>query len=378
MKRFVGIITGFIFATLIISCEGPMGPDGTDGTAGKDANETCKKCHNNNATLTSKFAQASHSMHMSGEAWFEGTRNSCAPCHSKGGFLDVVTLNPPNNKYLASASVLSNPSPIGCGTCHQIHSEYDSTDFALTFTGPINLLIDTTKNITVNLNNNSQLCMKCHQPRIVKQMDFAGAPTGNYTGISYRFGPHYGTVGAIFSGKGAFEIPGSMGYANSNHSSSSSCTTCHMATMSGMSGGHTFFAKNEENGSINTNGCTACHQSQITAKTFAGKITATQDTIKKYLAQLGSKLDAIGGANGSIMEKDGEGNYTGYVDIYDASSNADANYKNPDKGNIAFPTINNKQAAAIVNFQLVLRDKSMGVHNFLYTKALLINSIEAL
>lgn len=148
--------------------------------------------------------------------------------------------------------------------------------------------------------------------------------------------------------------------------------------MSGMSGGHTFFAKNEENGSINTNGCTTCHQSQITAKTFAGKITATQDTIKKYLAQLGSKLDAIGAANGSIMEKDGEGNYTGYVDIYDASSNKDANYKNPDKGNVAFPTINNKQAAAIVNFQLVLRDKSMGVHNFLYTKALLINSIEAL
>jgi hypothetical protein len=375
MIRIVGKILGFSVAIILLNaCEGPMGPDGTEG---KDANETCKKCHNNESGLSSKFAQANHSMHLSGEAWFEGTRNSCAPCHTKDGFLDVIKNNPANNKYFASAGVLNTPSPLGCGTCHKIHTVYDSTDWDLTFSGSINLLIDTTKNIAVNLNNKSQLCMKCHQPRIVKQMDFTNTPNGTYTGISYRWGPHYGTVGAIFAGKGAFEISGNMGYANSSHTTVSSCVTCHMATQSGLSGGHTFFAKNEENGSINTNGCAVCHQSEITAKTFTGKITAAQDTIKKYLTQLSDKIDALG-TNGGILEKDGEGNYTGYVDIYDASSNPDANYKNPGNGNIAFPTINNKQAAAIVNLQLIVRDKSLGIHNFLYTKALLKNSIAAL
>jgi hypothetical protein len=377
MKRIVGLIAGLSVAMLIlISCEGPMGPDGTEG---KDANETCKKCHNNESGLSSKFAQANHSLHLSGEAWFEGTRNSCAPCHSKEGFLDVIKTGAPNNKYLASASVLNNPSPLGCGTCHNIHTAYDSTDWAFTFDGPVNLLIDTTKNVTVNLNNSSQLCMKCHQPRIVKQMDFAGAPATNYTGISnYRWGTHYGTVGAIFAGKGAFEISGTSAYANSQHTTLAECATCHMAPQNGLSGGHTFFARNEESNSINTNGCKSCHSNATTLTTL---ITTTQTEIKNLVIQLGAKLDEIGGATGGILEKDTDGNYTGYVDIYDAGSNPDAKWKGSASASGAlpvFPAINNKQAAAIANFQLVVREKSLGIHNYTYTKALLSNTIAAL
>jgi hypothetical protein len=388
MKKYLEIIYSLVCLSILLwSCEGPMGPA---GAGGEDINETCKKCHNHETSLTSKFAQISHSKHVSGTAWFEGTRNSCAPCHIKEGFLDVVKNNPANNKYIASASVdFGNPSPIGCGTCHNIHHNYDSTDFELTFTGPVNLLIDTTKNITVNLGtgNTSQLCIKCHQPRIVKQMDFAGAPTTSYSGISnYRWGTHYGTVGAIFAGKGAFQIAGSLAYENSHHTAQAECSTCHMAAQNGLSGGHTFYAKNEETGVINTNGCKTCHTNSTT---LATNISSVQTEIKNLLYQLGAKLDLLG-TSGGILEKDTYGDYTGYVDIYDPSSNADAKYKTTSTSSLtdaqktvnnslaAFPAINNKQAAAIANFQLVIREKSLGIHNYTYTKALLTNTLAAL
>jgi hypothetical protein len=111
---------------ILVSCEGPAGPsgaDGTDGIDGKDANETCKLCHNNSVVLAKAF-EYEYAQHFKGEAFEEGTRNNCAPCHSHQGFLDVIqkntpatiTVNPSDptkfiNNYVASASALSFPGP---------------------------------------------------------------------------------------------------------------------------------------------------------------------------------------------------------------------------------------------------------------------------
>ena len=386
MKKFLRI--NLFLATVCIlamaaftACEGPAGVPGEDGQAGVDANETCKKCHNSTSGMVAKSKQLNHSLHASGEAWLEGTRNSCAPCHSNEGFLDVIAKNTSKKAYNASAAALTDPTSFSCRTCHKIHTAYDSTDYAFTTTAPIDMLIDTTKTLTLDFGtgSSSNLCAKCHQPRIIKQMDFNGAPTGNYTAItSYRWGTHYGTQGAIAGGKGAMEITGTETYANSAHKAGATCASCHGAAASGISGGHTFSVVNEETGAINTNGCVKCHTTGTSALTT--KINNTKTEIDGLLAQLGAKLDQIGGATGGILQKDASG-YTGYVDIYDASANPNGKWKGTAAaaGSLpVFPAINNRQAAAIVNFMLVFRDKSHGIHNYPYTRALLKNTIAAL
>lgn len=365
----------FIAAMAIFSaCEGPAGvpgtdgKDGTNGVDGADASESCRKCHNSSSVLVAKSKQLNHSLHVTGHAWMEGTRNSCAPCHSNEGFLDVIAKNPPKQKYTASASALTDPTAFGCRTCHKIHTAYDSTDYALTTVAPIDMLIDTTKTLTLDLGGSSNLCAKCHQPRIIKQMDFAGAPTGTYTGItSYRWGTHYGTQAAIVGGKGAFEFAGEA-YTNSAHKAGASCVSCHSAAASGPSGGHSFNVVNEETGALNTNGCVKCHTSGVAA--LNTRVASVKAEIDALILALGDKLAAY-------LEKE-NGVYTGYVDIYDASANPNAVYRNPNTGNVAFPAVTNKTAAAIANFQLVIRDKSHGIHNYPYTKALLTNTIAAL
>ncbi|HEX3009999.1 MAG TPA: hypothetical protein VHO90_20525 [Bacteroidales bacterium] len=361
-------------AAIFSACEGPAGApgnDGKDGTAGIDANETCKKCHNSSSSLMAKSLQLNHSLHITGEAWLEGTRNSCAPCHTSAGFLDVIANNTPKNKYNASAAALTDPTPLGCRSCHKIHTAFDSTDYNFTTVAAIDMLIDTTKTLTLDFGagSSSNLCAKCHQPRIVKQMDFNGTPAGTYAAItSYRWGTHYGTQGAIAGGKGAFEFNGTEPYNNSDHKAGASCASCHAAAAAGISGGHTFSVVNEETGALNTNGCVKCHTSGTSALTT--KINNVKTEIDGLLTQLGDKLAAY-------LEKE-NGVYTGYVDLYDASANSNARYKNPNSGNVAFPAVDNKTAAAIANFQLVLRDGSHGVHNYPYTRALLMNTIAAL
>ncbi len=68
---------------------GADGKDGADGEDGADANETCKLCHNS-TVVDAKAIEYEHSLHFAGEAFEEGTRNNCAPCHSHQGFIDVV------------------------------------------------------------------------------------------------------------------------------------------------------------------------------------------------------------------------------------------------------------------------------------------------
>ena len=74
--------------------------------------------------------------------------------------------------------------------------------------------------------------------------------------------------------------------------------------------------------------------------------------------------------------EDGENH--GYLDIYDSGSNPTGYWRNPANGTPPLPALTNAQMGAIINFQLVVRDGSMGVHNYPYIKKLLENSIEAL
>jgi hypothetical protein len=425
MKRYFGI-TGVIIslATFVWSCEGPT------GESGKDANETCKKCHNSEVVDT-KAAQFELSKHSFGETAFEeaGASTNCTPCHESEAF-KYVCKNNISTEFVLSSGKYVNPyaatattgyGEFKCNTCHSsLHSTYDSTDFyPLTTTAPVAMTMwGGAKTIDIGQDGgSSNLCIKCHQPRplttsttlsdgnVINYADLIANPTvvfydsavGNATPNklipSYRMHVHYGGVGAIFAGKGGIEFTGSLSYSNSEHTSVASCSSCHMAEMNNAAGGHTFKAIG------NFKGCNVagCHDgSPLDSK--SSKFVDTRAQIKTLLETLAGKLKS-GGVE--ILHTDATSsnlwlgltskNYDGYINIYDPSTNPSGAFRNPAPSgswttaqkntNSALPkftSLKNVQVGALINFQLCLREFSLGIHNTSYTKALFQNSIDAL
>jgi len=431
----------FIFAFSIMfvtsSCvkEGPMGltgNTGADGTNGKDANETCKLCHT--ATKVDMIAtQFEFSKHSYGEAAFsESGTVGCAPCHTQEGFKYIVankvpatfTLNAATGKYANDYNDIPSAAygEIGCSTCHSaLHTTYGTADLAFTSVAPVPMTMwGGTKTIDLKADGGkSNLCVKCHQPRpftnaltgnvldynalaTTTGVVYDGNPTGttNIIKPSYRTHTHYGAIGAIYAGMGGVEFQGTLPYTSSAHTQAASCVDCHMGTMVGRSGGHTFSAAGKFDGC----NVTGCHATAITASSTTLWLNPRNE-IKALLVSLAAKL-TVGGVE--IMNRNGDSatnlwygitanNYDGYLNVYDPITNPTAQTYNASSFryvgtppatwsadqkayNATLPilTLSNAQMGALINFQLCLRDYSLGIHNFAYTKALLTNTIAKL
>jgi hypothetical protein len=431
-------ISGFMLA----SCEGPQGvagvagKDGTNGIDGVDANETCKECHNP-TVVEPKITQFEFSKHSFGEAAFEEAGNTgCTPCHTSDAFLYVCKNNVPSTfvlntttgKYANSYATTSSNAlgEFSCFTCHSsLHTSYTGSDFKpFTTTAAISMTMWAgAKSIDLTQDGgSSNLCIKCHQPRPLTTssstsdgniVDYvalattptavyydntqpATAPTSNKIIPSYRTHVHYGTVGAVYAGKGGVEFTGSLSYANSTHASAASCADCHMSTVTGRAGGHTFTAEG------NFTGCniTGCHTSAIDSKSTTFW-SVPRAEIKGLIDALATKINAVG-AGTAILHADAStetnlwaghttGNWDGYLNIYDPSTNPNGAWRNPAPASSwtatqkatntalpVFPSLKNGVLGSMINFQMCLREYSLGIHNYKYTKALLQNSIEAL
>jgi hypothetical protein len=268
----------------------------------------------------------------------------------------------------------------------------------------------------------SNLCVKCHQPRPQTNLqtgnvqDYAyiaanptvlaydsnnNSSTANIVRPSYRMHIHYGSVGAVYAGMGGVEFPGTLAYTNSTHTTAASCKDCHMGAMYQRAGGHTFTAK----GNLTTCNATGCHTAPITS-TDATFWTGPRNDIQSLLNALAAKL-TVGGVEIMNQSDDTEANlwysltakhYDGYLNVYDpalnnpvlGTSNETGPFQNPSPGstwtadqkafNLTLPklSLTNAQYGSIINFQLCLREYSLGIHNYDYTKALLTNSIAKL
>lgn len=287
----------------------------------------------------------------------------------------------------------------------------------------------------------SNLCVKCHQPRPFTFNNSKNpANTGNVLDYSmlvskpndiffdgssaatiaqaqilpgYRTHTHYGTAGAMYAGMGGIEFSGAVGYASAIHKTAASCGDCHMATMTGRAGGHTFKMRNAADGagltsstSWNFNGCnvSGCHASTPVTTTNAKYWVNPRADIKSKLDALAAKLK-YNGVEFLNKNPDGESNlwkgittnnYDGYLNVYDPltnpeglanngtcfqNANPSASWTAEQKAiNLTLPVLKltNAQFGAIINFQMCLRDYSLGIHNYDYAKALLANSIAIL
>lgn len=339
-----------------------------------------------------------------------------------------------SNEYATIATAAYGE--FGCSTCHSaIHATYGSSDLpSLTTVAPVPMnMWGGSKVIDLKADGgSSNLCVKCHQPRpqtnlqtgnVQDYVGIAANPTGiaydandnsaktNIVRPSYRMHIHYGAVGAIYAGMGGVEFAGTEAYKSSTHTTVASCIDCHMGAKAGKSdvvgraGGHTFVAK----GNLTTCNATGCHTTAITSTTTTLWVNPRAE-IKQLLTDLAAKLsiDGVEMLNRNPNTDESKGgvnlwagitvkNYDGYINVYDpvnnpnfAANNPSGTFQNPAPSsswtaeqkalNLTFPklSLTNAQYGALLNFQLCLREYSLGIHNYAYTKALLKNSIAIL
>ncbi len=354
----ISALTVFSLVVLFPACEGPVGPDGkdgmngtngTNGLNGKDANAFCTRCHNA-AMFTSVEAQFATSKHGEGETWAgDGNRQGCARCHSYQGFKETQLTGRDTVEFIPKI-----PVALQCDACHDFHGTLDSTDFpnyALGHTEPVSKLYDNHAS-TMDFGNSSNACAYCHQAR-PQGTDFPIPTTGTKTFkvTSSRWGPHHGPQSHIFNGTDGWEYAGSMAYDKTNHKGVSTCSTCHQAESNGTAvGGHTWRIVSTDGATTNLNGCKTCH-GDITTLDYKGR----QTEIVGLMATLKGKLVAAKLLNGD----------TDLAVPYNNAAGTGAEWTT-------------KQAGSFFNYQMILADRSNGVHNYKYVKALVTNSIEAL
>jgi len=337
-SMFVAVM--FIFA----SCtkEGPAGPpgkNGEDGINGTDGTATCGQCHDNSQAIEARINQWEHSVHATGGN-YERNTGECATCHTSQGFLGNLD---GTYDWTADGAMISNPNPINCYTCHQIHSTYTAADLAYTVTDPVELR--NTGGQTHDFGKGN-LCASCHQGRTV---DPFPVPNGADVVVdNTRWGIHHGPQSNFIAGMGLFEV--GSGYSNSAHSTiTNACVQCHMAEAYGsQAGGHTWNMTYSSHGSVelNTAGClvSGCHAD---AATVIGDFEDLETEVDTLLAQLQVLLTDKG--------------------IY-----------NPGTGLANTGTYSANVAGAYLNWEAVEQDRSHGAHNPAYIKKLLNNSIAAL
>ena len=353
LRIFFATLLSFALALSFTACEGDQGPIGPAGPTGETgptgpAGETgegvqnCKDCHSSNQLITAKLFQWENSVHATG-GHYERNQASCAICHTSQGFIEVA-----GTGATSAGADVDNPLPQNCYTCHQIHSTYTDADWDLRVSDPVTFWV---KGETADIGKGN-LCINCHQARIPDPELPEPGVDGMASVTSSRYGPHHGSQGVLFTGSAAYEVPGDEPYTNSLHTSliENACITCHMAPVAGGrdAGGHTFRVTSAD-GELNTNGCIQCHDDANALETL---VEETQTEIADLLNQLGTRLFELG-----ILRDN--------LESVNASSSAPLE-------------LTNVQLGALWNYQYVREDRSFGVHNAKYTRALLKNSLAAL
>jgi hypothetical protein len=285
------------------------------------ADLSCTECHNDTALITGKKAPWETSVHGSGTAAeYAGGRDGCTGCHSGASFSKMIAAGQTPATYEGDAADVTHQD---CRTCHQIHTSYTGADWALETTDAVALYAFEDATFDGGSGN---LCAICHQPR--RLMDVAEDGTVDWN--STHYGPHHGPQSAMLLGiGGAGEAAGSP--AAHYSMVENTCVSCHL----GENDNHTFEPS-----------VTACQSCHADAENF--DINGTQTEVAGLLEELKAALVAKG-----MLEEEAD---EAIVGVYPEAD-----------------------AAALWNYIYIAHeDKSLGVHNPSYTRALLEASLATL
>jgi len=337
------------------ACHGPGGahvttPDETqpipyftslDSTKGVG----CGECHSG-PPHNPFYEDWSRGAHVVLEAPAISNGGTCLQCHEGK---TVATRFGAPNVYVEASSTTA--MPIGCTTCHAPHGTSNTHELRK----------------SISATDTTNLCIQCHQRNATPS-------------LSNTRGPH-SPQGPTFLGTSGWRPAGFVWDSTSmtTHSNPAAnptlCATCHVATLdvNNAAGklawhytGHSFYAIPcvDTAGIDSTNSCadsqrsfaacatSGCHSSPAVAQTYF-------ESLKGEMQYLGSVLWVDKNGNGKVDTTDG-----GLL-----ARVPPAEFKNTTTITVAM--------GALFNAQLITSDRSNGVHNAPYLRALLVATINA-
>ncbi len=334
-----------------------LGEEGK-GIAGADLGyEQCAQCHDSATGFQQGFYQWSQSQHPITQEAGEGhvqDNATCLPCHTGEGFVQKMV----NNETPALGQAFHG---ITCAACHDPH--YSENPHQLRLTGDMTFPSgQQTSAVAGSMVGMGGLCMRCHNSRV---SNLAGTVLGSSRGA------HYGTQGDMLMGINGWDF-GLPFNASSAHIRvvEDTCVACHMAepTESGPGvitppavGAHSF-AMRDTMGTADpaddttnaVNACSGCHEALDTYDRRArgdydgdGEREGIQSEVQGLLALL----------RPGLLEFPGVSEEGPFEKI-----NIDA---------AGFNLLTNDQRAALYNYNFVVLDGSLGVHNTAYAVQLL-------
>ncbi len=432
MKK-LEILAILALAFSVYACEGKAGKDGKDGATGatgpagpsgtnafwsiegfKDSLQ-CGICHTADYDTTFLVAARKIQYEASGHyelGDYDRNTTQCAGCHTNEGFNERYRNGFANETYIEG--VISGPkvtqsypqsSPVGCFSCHSPHKRGNFSKRDTLGTNIFTLVAGQTTKVW-NATPSSNLCVKCHQPRMTSTFLIPGttnvswkpdptktAATDTAKIYTLRWNNHVsGEQSQTLLGFGGFEFAGYT-YSNSYHTTAVGskligCEKCHMATPIGnKGGGHTFkvgyIPEGSTTESFNFAGCntTACHGTGGVTSTNA-KWKTVRDEIGAKIAQLGKlMMDTLITKKWSVPRAGKAYPWT----TYSVSAEGDTSWavvsqiNGTNIGNsnpmLIVPAF---KAGALWNLQQIYNEKSKGIHNTAYVRALLDASIAEL
>ena len=287
--------------------------------------------------------------------------DDCQGCHTNEGFIERAKTGKVDVK-----KVVSNPSEIGCFTCHAPH---DRGNFSLRTISKVTLA----NGVTFD-RDKGNLCASCHRARRMPKDEVRARNIPNDS-----WGAHHGPQADMLSGTNAYEFAGKK-YSSSAHGvlPAANCVTCHMTQPAGRYslapaiGGHSMRLAGEvhENPIVNVAGClnSGCHgdMKQLAGKHFYDRKAAADfdgngkiETVQEEVEGLLNKL--INGKGTGLLQTIKEPPYDGKGNFINAKTQ--------------YPI---EVVAALYNYKFVKEDGSKGIHNTAYAVQLLMDSIKAL
>jgi len=306
-------------------------------------NSDCFTCHPGDGALEQAEGEWRNSVHASGSNVDYTNRggSDCTKCHDHQGFV----------QFLATQTLPEEPfstvSAIGCFTCHQPH---EKGNFNLRTQAAVTLA-----NGVVFDHGRGNLCVSCHLSR-----KDVGATVLDSVKTSGHWGPHHGPQGDMVQGTNGYEYSGyTAGYEGSTHATAleDACADCHMGNVKAHDGyavgGHSFNMRDTVSGTMLYPFCADCHTAAGTDKTYDYTSIVDYDmnsTMEGMQTEIDGLIDSL------------------RVELLAASliSGSDSP--------LSQSVLGKDTVGAIWNFRTILEDRSRGVHNFKYTRHLLLSS----
>jgi hypothetical protein len=291
---------------------------------------------------------------------------ACVRCHNTNGFAELAMGDPTTAQLPLST--------VGCTSCHNNFDLFSNpeTRFDDLTTNPDLEPIVFPSGDTATFNNNSNLCMACHQGRESGQSIADATPNGeNQDYDSYSFiNIHYYAAGATFFGSevnGGYEYDGQT-YRGENpfgvHNNLPvaaglvDCVGCHMNADMTQEKKHTFVPKVAD--------CATCHPGS-SFPTLSGSPSMNFTAIETLKAELLTAIMAY--ADGGGLPKVSPVQYDPNAYPYWFKAGVPPTFGN------AYVDFDFDMLTAAYNYQVAAKDPAGYIHNGVYMKQLLYDSI---